>query len=107
LPGVVYRNIAGKPITIAFHKYERAPAVNAFLDFARNVKVAKGRASSHDAGFGSNTLAVFRYILSNITVGFATCVRSVFRAVQPHPTKHNERAGASSGAQPIPFVRPR
>ena len=44
LPGVVYRNIAGQPIAseiaIAFRKYERAPAVNAFLDFARH---AKGR----------------------------------------------------------------
>jgi DNA-binding transcriptional LysR family regulator len=39
LPGVVYRTVAGQPIpseiAIAFRKYERAPAVNAFLDFAR------------------------------------------------------------------------
>jgi DNA-binding transcriptional LysR family regulator len=40
LPGVVYRSIAGAPIAseiaIAFRKYERAPAVNAFLQFARD-----------------------------------------------------------------------
>ncbi|MFM0054367.1 LysR family transcriptional regulator [Paraburkholderia phytofirmans] len=39
LPGVVYRDIAGpsiaSEIAIAFRKYERAPAVKAFLDFAR------------------------------------------------------------------------
>ncbi|WP_144142412.1 LysR family transcriptional regulator [Paraburkholderia sp. BCC1884] len=39
LPGVVYRDIAGPPIAseiaIASRKYERAPAVKAFLDFAR------------------------------------------------------------------------
>jgi DNA-binding transcriptional LysR family regulator len=39
LPGVIYRNIAGQPIpseiALAFRKYERAPAVKAFLDFAR------------------------------------------------------------------------
>lgn len=39
LPGVVYRTIAGQPIAseiaIAFRKYERTPAVKAFLDFAR------------------------------------------------------------------------
>jgi DNA-binding transcriptional LysR family regulator len=40
LPGVVYRDITGQPIpseiAIAFRKYERAPAVKAFLDFARH-----------------------------------------------------------------------
>ncbi|MFL9946697.1 LysR family transcriptional regulator [Paraburkholderia agricolaris] len=40
LPGVVYRNIAGKPIAseiaLAFRKFERAPAVRAFLEFARS-----------------------------------------------------------------------
>jgi DNA-binding transcriptional LysR family regulator len=40
LPGVVYRDITGQPIpseiAIAFRKYERAPAVRAFLDFARH-----------------------------------------------------------------------
>lgn len=40
LPGVVYRNIAGKPIpseiAIAYRKFERAPAVRAFLEFARS-----------------------------------------------------------------------
>lgn len=40
LPGVVYRDIAGAPIAseiaIAYRKYERAPAVKAFLDFARH-----------------------------------------------------------------------
>jgi hypothetical protein len=40
LPGVVYRSIAGKPIAseiaLTFRKFERAPAVRAFLDFARN-----------------------------------------------------------------------
>ncbi len=39
LPGVVYRNIAGKPIAseiaLAYRKFERAPAVRAFLAFAR------------------------------------------------------------------------
>ncbi|ACD19770.1 transcriptional regulator, LysR family [Paraburkholderia phytofirmans PsJN] len=39
LPGVVYRDIAGpsiaSEIAIAFRKYERAPAVKAFLDFVR------------------------------------------------------------------------
>jgi hypothetical protein len=42
LPGVVYRTIGGQPIAseiaIAFRKYERAPAVNAFLQFARDLK---------------------------------------------------------------------
>jgi DNA-binding transcriptional LysR family regulator len=42
LPGVVYRDIAGQPIAseiaIAFRKYERAPAVNAFLKYARSPK---------------------------------------------------------------------
>ncbi|MFL9965792.1 LysR family transcriptional regulator, partial [Paraburkholderia sediminicola] len=42
LPGVVYRDIAGQPIaseiSIAFRKYERAPAVNAFLTYARSAK---------------------------------------------------------------------
>jgi DNA-binding transcriptional LysR family regulator len=41
LPGVVYRNIAGKPIAselaLAYRKFERAPAVRAFLTFARDV----------------------------------------------------------------------
>lgn len=40
LPGVVYRNLAGKPIAseiaLAFRKFERAPAVRAFLEFARS-----------------------------------------------------------------------
>jgi DNA-binding transcriptional LysR family regulator len=40
LPGVVYRNIAGKPIAseiaLAFRKFERTPAVRAFLEFARS-----------------------------------------------------------------------
>jgi DNA-binding transcriptional LysR family regulator len=40
LPGVVYRSIAGKPIAseiaIAYRKFERAPAVRAFLEFARS-----------------------------------------------------------------------
>ncbi|WP_341319049.1 LysR family transcriptional regulator [Paraburkholderia sp. IMGN_8] len=40
LPGVVYRNIAGKPIpseiALAYRKFERTPAVRAFLEFARN-----------------------------------------------------------------------
>ncbi|RKF46108.1 LysR family transcriptional regulator [Paraburkholderia fungorum] len=40
LPGVVYRNIAGRPIAseiaLAFRKFERAPAVRAFLEFARS-----------------------------------------------------------------------
>ncbi|MFM0262219.1 LysR family substrate-binding domain-containing protein [Paraburkholderia sediminicola] len=39
LPGVVYRGIAGKPIpseiAIAYRKFERAPAVRAFLEFAQ------------------------------------------------------------------------
>ncbi|WGS53075.1 LysR family transcriptional regulator [Paraburkholderia sp. D15] len=39
LPGVVYRDIAGKPIAseiaLAYRKYEKAAAVNAFLAFAR------------------------------------------------------------------------
>jgi hypothetical protein len=38
----VYRDIAGQPIAseiaIAFRKYERAPAVNAFLKYARSAK---------------------------------------------------------------------
>lgn len=40
LPGVVYRNLAGRPIAseiaLAFRKFERAPAVRAFLEFARS-----------------------------------------------------------------------
>jgi DNA-binding transcriptional LysR family regulator len=40
LPGVVYRNIAGKPIAseiaLAYRKFERAPAVRAFIEFARS-----------------------------------------------------------------------
>jgi DNA-binding transcriptional LysR family regulator len=40
LPGVVYRDIKGKPIpseiALAYRKYERAPAVRAFLEHARN-----------------------------------------------------------------------
>lgn len=40
LPGVVYRDIKGKPIAseiaLAYRKYERAPAVRAFLDYAKN-----------------------------------------------------------------------
>lgn len=40
LPGVVYRNIGGRPIAseiaVAFRKFERAPAVRAFLEFARS-----------------------------------------------------------------------
>ncbi|MFM0736169.1 LysR family transcriptional regulator [Paraburkholderia xenovorans] len=40
LPGVVYREIAGKPIAseiaLAYRKFERAPAVRAFLAFAKN-----------------------------------------------------------------------
>ena len=40
LPRVVYRNIAGKPIpseiAIAYRKFERAPAVRAFLEFAQS-----------------------------------------------------------------------
>ncbi|NIF76331.1 LysR family transcriptional regulator [Paraburkholderia sp. Cy-641] len=42
LPGVAYRDIAGQPIAseiaLAFRQYERAPAVKAFLRFARGVK---------------------------------------------------------------------
>jgi DNA-binding transcriptional LysR family regulator len=40
LPGVVYRNIKGKPIAseiaLVYRKYERAPAVRAFLEYAKN-----------------------------------------------------------------------
>jgi hypothetical protein len=40
LPGVVSRNIGGRPIAseiaVAFRKFERAPAVRAFLEFARS-----------------------------------------------------------------------
>jgi DNA-binding transcriptional LysR family regulator len=43
LPGVVYRPIAGKPvgseIALAYRKFERAPAVRAFLAFARAAHV--------------------------------------------------------------------
>lgn len=39
MPGVVYRPIAGKPIpseiALAYRQYERAPAVRAFLDYAK------------------------------------------------------------------------
>jgi DNA-binding transcriptional LysR family regulator len=42
LPGVVYRDIAGRPIgseiALAFRRHERAPAVKAFLRFARGGK---------------------------------------------------------------------
>ncbi|WP_410451434.1 LysR family substrate-binding domain-containing protein [Paraburkholderia sp. 31.1] len=42
LPGVVYRDIAGQPIAseiaLAFRRHERAPAVKAFLRFARDGK---------------------------------------------------------------------
>jgi DNA-binding transcriptional LysR family regulator len=42
LPGVVYRDIAGQPIAseiaLAFRQHERAPAVKAFLRFARGGK---------------------------------------------------------------------
>jgi DNA-binding transcriptional LysR family regulator len=44
LPGVVYRDIAGPPIAseiaIAFRKYERSPAVSAFIDLARSARAA-------------------------------------------------------------------
>ncbi|MGF6372186.1 hypothetical protein OKW40_005002 [Paraburkholderia sp. RAU6.4a] len=42
LPGVVYRDIAGQAIAseiaLAFRRHERAPAVKAFLRFARDGK---------------------------------------------------------------------
>jgi DNA-binding transcriptional LysR family regulator len=40
LPGVVYRGIKGKPIAseiaLAYRKYERAPAVRAFIEYAKH-----------------------------------------------------------------------